>query len=191
MKSVNGMSVKELLVTILVVLVIAVAAIRIQDARAVSTRSFTLYGSFAQGWGFTSASISSPGPTIVVEQGDNVNLTLIGSDGFAHKFFVSYTNNSSPNLSDPQSPDFSGTTSLQFVASNTTGTYTYYCSHHVTTMWGYLQIVPIGTIPEFQPLIMLSLLAAVTAAAALAYKRKRTRPISRFPLFFHVRPRFQ
>jgi hypothetical protein len=39
-------------------------------------------------------------------------------------------------------------------------------------MWGYLQIVPTGTIPEFQPLIMLSLLAAVTAAAALAYKRK-------------------
>jgi hypothetical protein len=174
MKSVNDMSVKELLVTILVVLVIVVVATQIQDARATSMRSFTLYGSLAQGWGFTSASISSPGPTIIVEQGDTVNLTLIGNDGFIHKFFVSYTNNSLPSPSDPQSSDFAGTANLQFVASNTTGTYTYYCAHHTTTMWGYLQVVPTGTIPEFQPLIMLSLLfVASTVAAALVYKRKR------------------
>jgi hypothetical protein len=40
-------------------------------------------------------------------------------------------------------------------------------------MWGYFKVVPTGTIPEFQPLIMLSLLAVSAAVAALAYRRKR------------------
>jgi hypothetical protein len=61
-----------------------------------TTRNFTLYGSFSRGWGFTATSISSPGPTIVVQQGDTVNLTLISADGVTHNFFVSYTNTSSP-----------------------------------------------------------------------------------------------
>jgi hypothetical protein len=40
-------------------------------------------------------------------------------------------------------------------------------------MWGYFEVVPTGSIPEFQPLIMLSLLVVSTVAAALAYRRKR------------------
>jgi hypothetical protein len=39
-------------------------------------------------------------------------------------------------------------------------------------MWGYFKVVPTGTIPEFQPLIMLTLLVAGTIVAVLAYKRK-------------------
>lgn len=168
------MSAKRALTTILVVFLVAVATTQIHDARAATTRNFTLYGSYSQGWGFTATSISSPGPTIVIEQGDTVNLTLFSHDGFIHRFFVSYTNASSPNTGDPQSSDFSDTVNFQFVATNTTGTYTYHCSHHPDQMWGYFQVVPTGAIPEFQPLIMLSLLfVASTAAAALAYKRKR------------------
>jgi plastocyanin len=168
------MSAKRPFATILVVLLIAVATTQIHDARAATTRNFILYGSYSQGWGFTATSISSPGPTIVVEQGDTVNLTLFSQDGFTHRFFISYTNASSPNTGDPQSSDFSDTVNFQFVATNTIGTYTYHCYYHPGIMLGYFQVVPTGAIPEFQPLIMLSLLfVASTAAAALAYKRKR------------------
>jgi FtsP/CotA-like multicopper oxidase with cupredoxin domain len=150
-----------------------VAATQIHGARASTTRSFTLYGAYLQGWGSTATSISSPGPRMVVEQGDTVNLTLISNDGITHRFFVSYTNSSSPSSGDPESADFSSTVNYQFVATNATGTYQYRCTHHPDVMWGYFQVVPTGTIPEFQPLMMLSVLVASTAVAALVYRRKR------------------
>jgi plastocyanin len=157
----------------LVVLMVAVATAQIHNTKAATTRNFTLYGHYLQGWGFTASNITSPGPTIVVEQGDAVNLTLISNDGITHRFFVSYTNATSPSSGDPQSPDFSATVNYQFVASNTVGTYTYRCLYHYIAMWGYFKVVPTGSIPEFQPLIILSLLALSTTAMALALKRKR------------------
>jgi len=166
------MNLKWLFAAVLVVLFVAVGTTQVHSAKAATTRNFTLYGSSIQGWGFSANTITSPGPTIKVEQGDTVNLTLISSDGITHKFFVSYTN-SSLSPSDPQSSDFSSTAYYNFTASNTVGTYTYRCSLHPATMWGYFQVVPTGAIPEFQPLIMLSLLIASTAVIGLAYKRKR------------------
>jgi FtsP/CotA-like multicopper oxidase with cupredoxin domain len=164
---------RTLWATIFAIFLVAVVAPQVYNVTAGTTRSFTLYGTSAEGWGSTAANITSPGPTIVVEQGDNVSLTLISNDGVTHKFFVSYTNNSSPNSGDPESTDFSGTTSFKFVASDTVGTYTYHCYYHPTVMWGYFKVVPTGSIPEFQPLIMISLLVVSTLVAALAYKRKR------------------
>jgi heme/copper-type cytochrome/quinol oxidase subunit 2 len=174
MRIVNNMKTKWLLATTLVVFLAAFVAItQIHGAKAATTRNVTLYGYYLQGWGFTSTSISSPGPTIVVEQGDTINLTLISNDGITHRFFVSYTNSSSPSSGEPESQDFSGTSNYQFVATNTTGTYTYRCLHHPDVMYGYFQVVPTGTIPEFQPLIMLSLLVTSTTAAALVCRRRR------------------
>jgi hypothetical protein len=138
-----------------------------------TARDFTLYGSASGGWGFTATSISSPGPTIVVEQGDTVNLTLISNDEITHRFFVSYTNSSSPSAGDPESDDFSGTISFQFVATTTIGTYKYYCFYHPVVMWGYFQVVQSGTIPEFQPLTMLLLLATITVVTVLFRRRHR------------------
>ena len=173
MRNVKNMKAKWLLALMLAVFLAAsVAATQIYGAKAATTRSFTLYGDYVRGWGSTASSISSPGPIIVVEQGDTVNLTLISNDGITHRFFVSYTNSSSPSSGDPDSLDFSGSTSFQFAATNTVGTYTYYCAHHTGTMYGTFRVVPTGTIPEFQPLMMLSLLVAVTAVAALVYRRK-------------------
>lgn len=177
MESVKKMKEKWLLATILVVFLAAVVTTtQIHSAKGATTRNVTLYGSYSQGWGFTASNITNPGPPIVVEQGDTVNLTLISNDGTysnPHKFFISYTNVSSPNATEPQSSDFTTTLNYQFVATNTVGTYTYGCVHHFSTMHGYFQVVPTGTIPEFQPLIMLSLLVASTAVAALVYRRKR------------------
>jgi hypothetical protein len=180
MKSVKKMKSKWLIPTILVVFLVAfVTKTQIHTAKAAVTRNITQYGSYSQGWGFTASNITSPGPRIVVEQGDTVNLTLINNDGgiyaAAHRFFVSYTNTSSPGTGDPQSTDIpgSGTVNYQFTATNTIGTYTYYCVYHPTVMWGYFQVVATGTIPEFQPLMLLSVFVASVAVAALVYRRKR------------------
>jgi FtsP/CotA-like multicopper oxidase with cupredoxin domain len=176
---VTNVNVKRFLATIIVLFLAAVAATQVFTVKAATTRNFTLYGSYAsgdsytQGWGFTAANITSPGPTIVVEQGDNVSLTLISIDGITHSFFVSYTNASSPGTGDPWSDDFgSNAVNFQFLATNTVGTYKYHCYYHPGPMWGYFKVVPTGTIPEFQPLIMLTLLVAGTIVAVLAYKRK-------------------
>jgi FtsP/CotA-like multicopper oxidase with cupredoxin domain len=177
MENVKKMKTRWLLATILVVFLAAVlTTTQIHSAMGATTRNFTLYGSYNQGWGFNASGITSPGPKIVVEQGDTVNLTLINNDGIyanPHRFFVRYTNASSANSTEPQSSDFTTTVSYQFVATNTVGTYTYGCYYHYSMMNGYFQVVATGTIPEFQPLIMLSVLVASAAVAALVYRRKR------------------
>lgn len=106
-----------------------------------------------------------------VQQGDTVNLTLTSSDGLTHRFFVSYTNASSPISGEPQSSDFNSTVNYQFVATSTVGTYTYRCYYHSTFMWGYFRVVPTGTIPEFEPSIILLLLIGCTLVAILTHKK--------------------
>jgi FtsP/CotA-like multicopper oxidase with cupredoxin domain len=121
------MNIRWFFATMLIVVLVAVAVSQVCSVRAETTRNFTLYGSYLQGWGFTVADLSSPGPTLVVEQGDTVNLTLISNDGVTHRFFVSYTNASSANSTEPQSSDFIVTLSYQFVVTDAVGTYTYGC----------------------------------------------------------------
>lgn len=163
---------KWALIAIVMILLATPVFVQIHDVEAATTRNFTLYGDAVQGWGFTSTSITSPGPTITVEQGDTVNLTLISADGVVHQFFVSYTNSSTPSSGDPESAVFSGTTNFQFVATNTTGTYTYYCSIHPSVMYGYFKVVQTGAISEFQPIAMLMLLFLSTGIIAFVYRKK-------------------
>jgi len=168
------MSATWLLAALLTIFLLAPATAQICNVKAATTRNFTLYGAASQGWGSTTTNITSPGPTIVVEQGDTVNMTLTSKDGLPHRFWVIYTNGSStPQTNDPLSASFTGTVNFSFVANNTVGTYKYECLIHDGPMYGYFKVVPTGTIPEFQPLVMLSLLAVGTLVAALAYKRKR------------------
>jgi plastocyanin len=179
---VTNVNVNRFLAAIIVLFVAAVAATQVFTVKAATVRNFTLYGSYSSGnsytpgWGFTATNITSPGPTIVVEQGDTVNLTLTSYDGLTHSFFVSYTNSSSPDQTrDPWSDDFWGgkAVNFQFVATNTVGTYVYHCYYHPDAMWGYFKVVPTGTIPELHPLIMLSLLIAGTAAALVCRRKKQ------------------
>lgn len=177
MESVEGFKSKWFFATVLTIFFFAFVTTQVLEAGAATTRNFTLYGSFQGGWGFTANNITIPGPPIVVEQGDTVNLTLISNDGVPHHFFVSYTNDSTTiGAGDPQSPDFTGTVNYSFNATNTVGTYKYFCHFHPTSMWGYLRVIPTGTIPEFQPLAMLSLLIVGVGIATLA-RRKRRRQI--------------
>jgi FtsP/CotA-like multicopper oxidase with cupredoxin domain len=172
--SVNiGMNARWALIAITAILLATAVFMQAHDTEAATTRNFTLYGAAGQGWGFTNSSITSPGPTIRVEQGDTVNLTLISYDGVAHQFFVSYTNSSSPSSGDSESAVFSDTTIFQFVATNTTGTYTYRCTFHPSVMYGYFTVVQTGAIPEFQPLAILTLLFLSTGIVALVRRKTR------------------
>jgi FtsP/CotA-like multicopper oxidase with cupredoxin domain len=170
MKNVN-----RLFAMLLTVCFVVFAIVQIHYVGAATTRNFTLYGSISNpaGWGFTEGNLTSPGPLIEVEQGDTVNLTLISKDGAPHRFWLSYTNGSSPQQGDPLSPDFSTTVNYNFTVTNAIGTYRYECAIHDSAMYGYLKVVPTGTIPEFQPAIMLAMLVAGTMIAAFVYKGKK------------------
>jgi plastocyanin len=102
--------------------------------------TINLFGSATAGWGPTQDNITSPGPTITVDAGSLVNLTLTSADGIKHNFFVDYDNDANPSTGEPKAPDFQTTTiNLQFEA-HTTGNFTYYCEYHKATMNGTFQV---------------------------------------------------
>lgn len=105
------------------------------NAESGRVANITLYGSAAGGWGFTADTITSPGPTIAVNQGDLVNLTLTSADGIKHSFFVDYNGDMNPNPDEPKSADFTTTANYQFTAHRH-GSFTYYCQYYKSTMCG-------------------------------------------------------
>lgn len=105
------------------------------------TSSFHLFGSASLGWGFTAGTITSPGPTMTVSQGDLVNLTLTSQDGFPHQFFVDYNGNAIPDAGEPTSPQFSSTINFQFTAT-VAGNFTYRCAIHPFVMFGSFIVTP-------------------------------------------------
>jgi penicillin amidase len=99
-----------------------------------------LFGSATAGWGFTQESMTVPGPTITVDQGSLVNLTLTGTDAVTHGFFVDYNDDGNPSVDEPTSPDFQTTTINYQFEANTPGNFTYYCRYHKTTMHGIFTV---------------------------------------------------
>ena len=99
-----------------------------------------LAGAFYTGWNG-----SNPGPTITVTKGDTVSLTLVSGDSAPHTFIIDVDKDgviASPNcLLDKCSPQFTNTVNYQFTVDFGPGTYTYYCSIHLTSMIGTF-IVP-------------------------------------------------
>ena len=162
---------KIILATIVVLLIgISVSSIRIQEARAATTVNITLYGWASYGWGFTSANITSPGPTITINQYDYLNLTLISYDGVTHQFFVDYNNNSVIDPGEPRSDAFSSSTNFGFNAT-ISGTFTYRCAVHPSIMYGTLIVQQ--AVPEFSPFLILPLFIAATVAVAVVCRTKR------------------
>jgi len=120
-----------LLVAVLAIGFVSVAA---PTARAASV-PLSLYGSATAGWGTSSGSESNPGPTLTVNQGDSVTITLHSTDGVEHEFFIDLNNNGVWDTGEPESAAFNSTTTLTFTASQA-GTFTYYCLIHPTVMKG-------------------------------------------------------
>lgn len=159
------------LATIVVLLIgISAASVRIQEAKAEVTVNITLYGSAGGGWGSSATNITSPGPTITINQYDYLNLTLYGQDSLPHQFFVDYNNNSVIDTGEPaMSTTFSSNTVFGF---NTTisGTFTYRCAVHPSIMYGTLMVQQ--AVPEFSPFLILPLFIVATIVAAVAYRTK-------------------
>jgi len=171
---------KIILATIVALLIgISAASIRIQIARAAATVNITLYGSAGglysnqppYGWGLTTTNITSPGPTITIDQYDYLNLTLYSQDGQTHRFFLDYNNNSFIDTGEPSSTAFSSSTVFGFNAT-TSGNFTYRCVVHPYIMYGTLIVNQ--AVPEFSPSLILPLFIVATIVAAVAYRTKRS-----------------
>ncbi len=107
----------------------------LEGARGFSVVDTSLFGSASEGWGFTPSTITSPGPTIVANEGDFVSLELTSQDSAVHSFFIDYDGDAVPDAGEPTSPDFTTTTHYGFDA-DTTGSFTYYCQYNKITMYG-------------------------------------------------------
>src|SRR3990172_2015411 len=100
-----------------------------------------LFGS-SSGWGFTSSSITSPGPTINVNVGDRVTLTLVSQDTDDHNWFVDYDGDQSPDANEHLSNLFPPTQTHIFTVPNNVGGFTYWCGRHLGNMQGPFVIGP-------------------------------------------------
>lgn len=131
-----------------------------------------LYGSAETGWGLLSSSESNPGPHISGHQGDTVTITLHSTDGFPHRFFVDYDNNTLVSGTDPASSSFTTTTTITFTATQV-GSFDYYCEFHPTTMKGDFVVEASGspgTTTSANPdntLLIVGALVAVVAAVGV------------------------
>lgn len=164
------MSQKIVLVAIVTVLAGALLIAGRTERVKADTANFTLYGSAVSGWGFTGDNITSPSPTITVNQNDYVNVTLVSQNGLPHRFFVDYDNNGGVDAGEPVSIEFTSTIAFGFNATSS-GNFTYRCSFHATIMYG--TIVVNQAIPESPSLLILPLFAIATLVATIVYRTKR------------------
>jgi FtsP/CotA-like multicopper oxidase with cupredoxin domain len=151
---------------------------KVQKVNA-ATVNFTLYGSAGgtsfqppYGWGFTSTNITSPGPTMPINQYDNVTLTLTSQDGRSHQFFIDYNDNGVTDSGEPASAVFTSSTIFTFNAT-VSGTYTYRCSIHPSIMYG--TIIVSAVVPEFSLLVMLPFLFLATSVLLVVQRKRRQR----------------
>ncbi len=135
--------------------------------------SFTVFGGFVGpvGWGFTSSTVTSPGPDLTVATGETVTMSLTSADGAPHNWGVDYDGNGFIDAGEPISSNFPPTTSLTFTATTTPGTYTYWCFIHKGPMFGRF-IVQAPATPDF------SISASATTPASLVAGNSATSTIS-------------
>jgi hypothetical protein len=167
----EGMN-RKLTMTVIIVLLIGTlgGAVGIPKAKA-TTWNFHLWGNASLGWGLSPSQITKPGPLIQVYQGDTVNLNLTSDDTLPHQFFVDYNDNAIIDGSEPQSLQFSGSTSITYsFVADTLGNFTYRCAVHPTMMFGDFKVWT--PIPEFPPFVFLPLFIALTILAVVILRRR-------------------
>lgn len=145
---------------------------------------YTLYGEALRGWGFNATSLTKPGPTLLVEKGVNVSLTLYATDSASHTWFIDYDNSSSVGPGETQSGPFGGpgnqnTLNYTFQATQA-GVFAYRCGIHLASMWGMIIVlgtpgpVPAGFPIPLIPGIMLAVIVGVLLLAGV-YQIRATR----------------
>ncbi len=148
--------------------------------------TFTLWGSAGtvHGWGFTSTSITFPGPRLNVNQGQTVTLDLFSADGLDHTFYVDFAKTGSAT-GNTASPVFNGSHPIRwtFVAS-TAGNFTYACGlHGQSLMSGPITIAssastpPPPTSPDYTVYAAVIVIVVIVAiVAVIAIRRKPRTP---------------
>src|SRR5213080_2078584 len=156
----------------------------VNPAAAGRDLTYQLYGSRNGGWGSTNTSLTTPGPLIEVEVGDNVTLNLTSLDGLSHRWFSDYNNNSAADASEPKSPNFANQVLWNFTVSNVTGTFAYRSDRtagpgdDLAKMWGNITIRTAGSSAgglggNLLLIGIVLVIVAVIAIGAVAYRRAR------------------
>ncbi|TLZ69382.1 MAG: hypothetical protein E6K10_10785 [Methanobacteriota archaeon] len=117
--------------------------------------SFTLYGSAGQGWGLTPTTIASPGPTLVVTQGERVDLLLFAADGATHTWCIDYNGDNACSVGENESGQFSSSTvamPFTFWPTGAPGVYNYVCGIH----GGFIMHGPIRINPAVKPTVSIA-----------------------------------
>lgn len=145
---------------------------------------YTLYGDALSGWGFKATQLSKPGPTLVIQKGVNVTLTLYSVDGTFHTWFIDYDNSSSVDSGETPSGEFGGPGNpnpLNYTFQATrAGTFAYRCGIHLTSMWGMIVVLgapsaaAAGFPIELIPGIMIVVMVGILGLAAI-YQVRATR----------------
>ncbi len=121
--------------------VLAVAAsLGAAPGASAADRSFTLYGDQNQGWRLEAGSFSNPGPSLVVDEGDNVTLVLNATDGVNHGWYVDYNNDSTDDGAEPNSPVFRDAQITWNFTADRNGTFAYRDKFHPDTMMGWITV---------------------------------------------------
>ena len=113
---------------------------------------------------------TSAGPSITVNQGDSVVITIKDNDTefSPHTFTITqapYTSVDTGNMSPGQSK------TLPTFTASTSGSFRYQCNFHPATMFG--TFVVIKAAPALNPAGLLALLGTVTAAVFITVRKRR------------------
>jgi plastocyanin len=146
--------------------------------------TFELYGSGTRGWGEqnTTASITKPGPTLVVNQSQTVMIDLTSADGQLHSWFIDLNNDTHQQTTEPHSNDFNASTRYTFTVTLAPGNYVYRCQYHPTMMYGTFTVRATGgggggTGGGIDTTLVIGgvviVVAIVAVAAAVMMRRKR------------------
>ncbi len=153
----------------------------------VAAPTFVLYGSATGGWGSSAASISTPGPTLAVTQGQTVEVALFSADSLTHQFFVSYDGKTTPSSGEPQSATFNSSlvpVFYSFTASQA-GNFSYFCVYHPNVMKGTFS-VSASSSPSPPPdytvyAVAVVVIVIIAIIAAIVIRRKPKTPPSQPP----------
>ncbi len=91
--------------------------------------------------------MSIPGPTITVDQGDNVTLFLNSLDAARHNWFIDYNNDSRRDPNEPSSPNFQTVEVKWNFTANQNGTFVYRSRFDTASMYGTIVVRPPGSSP--------------------------------------------
>jgi plastocyanin len=173
-------------ILILILLLIIVSPFVLASTIQAQTSNVTIYAgeiTMQYGFGNSSTTITSPGPTLTFLSGQTVTVTLHNSGNIPHNFAIVSTksvtgtvlwNSAIQSASNPLSPGSSA--SVTFTVGDP-GNYYYICqvdAHVAVGMWG--NVVVQTVIPEFPIPLLFGFAAIAITALALYFKKIKFKP---------------